>query len=185
MVEPLVGHIDLLPTLAESLGLGVVGTQGLYHGRSLWPLVRGEPGPDARALFAQRRPAESASDEEWADVYVLQTAHHKVILRSPSRAESSAGQEEFFDLVRDPKELAPLEAESDALSVLRTGLGERLRAYNALDGSDPESTPSITVFMSVACGAGSSGEPNVNARPSKSTVPAIAQHANAAPALPR
>src|SRR5947207_666828 len=48
-------------------------------------------------------------------------------------------------------------------------------------GSDPASTPSITVFISVACGAGSSGEPNVNALPSSRTVPAIAQHANAAP----
>src|SRR6266498_1545195 len=32
-------------------------------------------------------------------------------------------------------------------------------------GSEPASTPSITVFISVACGAGSSGEPNVNALP--------------------
>src|SRR5438067_8562947 len=48
-------------------------------------------------------------------------------------------------------------------------------------GSEPARTPSITVFMSVACGAGSSGEPNVNALPSSRTVPAIAQHANAAP----
>src|SRR5437762_1588653 len=48
-------------------------------------------------------------------------------------------------------------------------------------GSEPASTPSITVFISVACGAGSSGEPNVNALPSSNTVPAIAQHANAAP----
>src|SRR5688500_8934753 len=48
-------------------------------------------------------------------------------------------------------------------------------------GSDPESTPSITVFISVACGAGRSGDPNVNARPRSSTVPAIAQQANAAP----
>ncbi len=28
-------------------------------------------------------------------------------------------------------------------------------------GSEPESTPSMTVFISVACGAGSSGEPKV------------------------
>ena len=48
-------------------------------------------------------------------------------------------------------------------------------------GSDPASTPSITVFISVACGAGRSAEPNVNAVPSSSTVPAIAQQANAAP----
>src|SRR3954452_5277621 len=48
-------------------------------------------------------------------------------------------------------------------------------------GSDPESTPSITVFINVACGAGSSGDPNVNARPRRSTVPAMAQQAQAAP----
>src|ERR1044071_384871 len=48
-------------------------------------------------------------------------------------------------------------------------------------GSEPASTPSITVFISVACGAGRSGEPNVKALPRSSTVPAIAQQANAAP----
>src|SRR3954447_12546273 len=48
-------------------------------------------------------------------------------------------------------------------------------------GSDPESTPSMTVFISVAWGAGSSGDPNVNARPRRSTVPAMAQQAHAAP----
>src|SRR5258707_6624131 len=48
-------------------------------------------------------------------------------------------------------------------------------------GSDPERTPSITVFISVACGAGSSGDPKVKARPSRSTVPAMAQQAQAAP----
>ena len=39
----------------------------------------------------------------------------------------------------------------------------------------------MTVFMSVACGAGMSFEPNVYALPSSSTVPATAQQANAAP----
>src|SRR3954454_11536076 len=48
-------------------------------------------------------------------------------------------------------------------------------------GSEPASTPSMTVFISVACGAGNSGEPNVNARPRRSTVPAMAQQAHAAP----
>src|SRR3954469_5561874 len=48
-------------------------------------------------------------------------------------------------------------------------------------GSEPESTPSITVFINVACGAGNAGEPNVNALPRRSTVAATAQHANAAP----
>src|SRR5258708_19136009 len=48
-------------------------------------------------------------------------------------------------------------------------------------GSEPESTPSMTVFISVACGAGRSGEPNVKALPRSSTVPAMAQQAHAAP----
>src|SRR6185295_283263 len=48
-------------------------------------------------------------------------------------------------------------------------------------GSEPVRTPSITVFISVACGAGSCSEPNVNAWPRMSTVPAIAQQAHAAP----
>src|SRR3954451_2597507 len=47
--------------------------------------------------------------------------------------------------------------------------------------SEPDSTPSMTVFIKVGCGAGSSGDPNVKARPSRSTVPAMAQQAHAAP----
>ena len=39
----------------------------------------------------------------------------------------------------------------------------------------------MTVFISVACGAGSSREPNVYALPSRSTVAATAQQAKAAP----
>jgi hypothetical protein len=48
-------------------------------------------------------------------------------------------------------------------------------------GSEPASTPSITVFINVACGAGNSGEPNWNALPRRRTVAATAQQANAAP----
>src|SRR5437763_6844742 len=48
-------------------------------------------------------------------------------------------------------------------------------------GSEPERTPSMTVFINVACGAGSSGDPNVKAWPRRSTVPAMAQQAHAAP----
>src|SRR3954465_3231859 len=48
-------------------------------------------------------------------------------------------------------------------------------------GSSPESTPSMMVFISVAWGAGSSRAPNVQALPNSSTVAATAQQAKAAP----
>ena len=48
-------------------------------------------------------------------------------------------------------------------------------------GSAPASTPSMMVFMRMACGAGRSREPKVQARPSRRTVAATAQQAKAAP----
>ena len=50
-------------------------------------------------------------------------------------------------------------------------------------GSSPERTPSMIVFIKVACGAGRSRVPKEYALPRSSTVAATAQHANAAPNL--
>jgi len=129
VVDELVSHVDLLPTLAETLGARVAAQPSLYDGRSLWPLVRGESaGWTPRAVFAQRRPALDGNDPEGAEhaeAYALQTRDAKYLLH-----ESGAG--EFFDLAADPRELVNLGPRGAAAEKLRGELERRLEPYRAL-----------------------------------------------------
>lgn len=126
VVDELVAHVDLFPTLAETLGYAVTGAAPLYEGRSLWPLIEGLASTSTpRALFAQRRPAESAEDPDQSEVYALQDGSHKLILHEP-------GEDEFFDLVRDPLEARNLGLEDPAAARMLEALGERLRVFEAL-----------------------------------------------------
>ncbi len=140
VVDELVSHVDLLPTLAENLGARVVGRAPLYEGRSLWPLLSGANVEwTARVAFAQRRPALDGNDpdggaSERAEAYALQTARVKYILHEP-------GADEFFDLVADPKELVNLGPEAAAAAELRAELERRMELFRALprtEASVPE-----------------------------------------------
>jgi len=94
-----VGLVDLFATLVQTLGMEAVGAGGVYDGRSLWPLIRGEAETlGARPLFAQRRPLEQP-DQPDSRLYSLQDGRYKYILHEP-------GKDEFFDLEEDPLELA-------------------------------------------------------------------------------
>jgi arylsulfatase A-like enzyme len=132
VVDELVSHVDLLPTLAETLGVRVAVRPELYDGRSLWPLLGGEGaswGP--RAVFAQRRPTLDGNDPEApdrAESYALQTAEAKLILHQ-------SGKQEFFDLGSDPRELSNLGAGHAAGEALRVELERRLAPYRALAGA--------------------------------------------------
>jgi arylsulfatase A-like enzyme len=124
VTRELVGHVDLLPTLAETIGARIAGAPGLYEGRSLWPLIRGEaPGWTPRPLFAQRRPAEGPEDPDQNEVAALQTRTHKYIRHEP-------GEDEFFELERDPLELENrIGADSPEKEALRRELEARLETY--------------------------------------------------------
>jgi len=126
VVDELVAHVDLLPTLAETLGASVRGRERVYDGRSLWPLVRaaGASWP-ARPLFAQRRPAENANDPDQTEIYSLQSAGAKYILHEP-------GPDEFFDLAADPRELHDLGEGAPAAAELRATLEQRLAILRGL-----------------------------------------------------
>lgn len=133
--EP-VGHVDLFPTLVESLGFGVVGREGVYDGRSLWPLLRDAPGAwPARALFSERHRPEGAPDPNQERIYALLEGAHKYILHDP-------GEDELFDLSRDALELenrvgkgAPEEAR------LRLLLEQRLHALQSATPTANEAIP--------------------------------------------
>jgi arylsulfatase A-like enzyme len=140
VVNDLVAHVDLFPTLAETLGARVRGVEPLYEARSLWPLARGTGVAGARTVFGQRRPAEgdggdAAEGEGGAgSVYALQDARHKLILHEP-------GDDLFFDLATDPRELSDLGTEHAAAAELRAALELRLRAFAALPARAEEPVP--------------------------------------------
>lgn len=91
-VDALVTHLDLLPTLVETLGGRVKAPEGLALGRSLWPLVRGEAVDwSERTVFAQRKPTSEA-------LYSLQSPRHKLL-------DAQTSPDEFYDLAADPREL--------------------------------------------------------------------------------
>jgi len=125
VVDELVGHVDLFPTLAEVLGLSAHGSLPLFDGRSLWPLIEGRATAwSPRAVFAQRRPPEGADDPEHELLFSLQDERHKLILQEP-------GADEFYDLGTDPREARNLGGEHPDAARLRVELEERLQVFGS------------------------------------------------------
>jgi arylsulfatase A-like enzyme len=126
VVDRLVAHVDLFPTLAETLGLQVKGEAGLYEGRSLWPLLgSGAAAWPERPVFSQRCPVDDVNPGDTTTLYSLQDARRKLIVQRPGDAV------EFYDLAADPRELVDLGAASAGATELRAALEERLRTYAA------------------------------------------------------
>ena len=123
-VDALVGHVDLLPTLAEVLGARIVADETLVDGRSLWPLLEGEEGDPQRVVFAERKPPEP-DDEDRSTVFALQDARHKYLLHEP-------GEDEFYDLAADPRELVNRSGSgTPEEAALRRELEARIERYRA------------------------------------------------------
>jgi arylsulfatase A-like enzyme len=134
VVDELVGHVDLFPTLARVIGCELRGTPPHFEGRSLWPLLEGQaPGWGARTIFAQRRPPEDGAELE-GELYALQDARHKLILQEP-------GADECYDLFEDPRESRDLGHEHAAARRLREELEERLRILGANHSGSGEEVP--------------------------------------------
>lgn len=115
-LAPLVSHVDLVPTLLDGLGLPPV--EGL-HGRSYWPLLRGEAEAANTMVFAEKtfhtayEPMRAVRTERYKLI-----AHFEVdimnvpgdVLRSPITATMideivrERPHLELYDLVDDPQE---------------------------------------------------------------------------------
>ncbi len=125
-IDALVHHVDLLPTLAQVVGARVDADPTLVEGRSLWPLLEGGESvtwPD-RLAFAQRRLMTPEDDDQEA-LFALQDGRYKYLLHEP-------GEDEFFDLGADPRELENLiGVPSTARDALRSELERRLALYGA------------------------------------------------------
>jgi arylsulfatase A-like enzyme len=101
-VRGLVRHVDLVPTVAELLGLPLDRPKLRLEGRSLVPVLT-NPSADVGidAAFAQRRPPDERRREagwEAGTMISAQDARFKYIW-------SSEGPHEFYDIQRDPYEL--------------------------------------------------------------------------------
>jgi choline-sulfatase len=126
-VGDLVELVDVFPTLLDLAGLPQ--PPGL-HGRSLAPLLRGEPGASGRDVVF----SEYLEDEE----AMVRSARYKLVVGTGSRrrrdgyasAEPARGPyERLFDLVTDPEELIDRSGDpalSDVAEALRDRLHERL-----------------------------------------------------------
>ena len=136
VVDELVDHLDLFPTLVELLGGSIETNIPLVSGRSLLSLARGEEQDwPPRLAFAQKRPTEEEGDD--GESVALQSERHKLILHLD-------GREEFFDLAADPLELEDQGAlESAAKTELRTELDRRLELLHqrAHPGTGDEELP--------------------------------------------
>jgi len=135
-IEAPVGHVDLFATVAETLGARVSGDPRRYDGRSLWPLMNGTDAAwPERALFAQRRPAESEEEPDQERVFALLAGPHKYILHDP-------GADEFYDLAADPLELTNRSGAGDADEErLRAELEQRLLILESLTPASGADVP--------------------------------------------
>lgn len=107
--DQVVEHVDVLPTLAELVGGDLTAQVAPVRGRSLTPLLRGDPAARSRTLaFAQRSeyaaPSRNRRQEgnyEPGSRYALQSLEYKYLL-------FTEGEDEFYDLAADPYELENL-----------------------------------------------------------------------------
>ncbi len=124
--------VDVLPTVLDLVGLPVPAN---LDGRSLAPLLRGEPLPE-RPAFSELRTAPGVckrlgqADDCRLDRYAVQTARFKLIAsrRPPSEA--------LYDLAEDPLETRDAAAEHPEELARHRAL---LEAYLASPARDPGS----------------------------------------------
>jgi arylsulfatase A-like enzyme len=157
VIESLVSHLDIYPTLCELLG--IVAPAGL-RGYSLLPLVRGETAAVRDHVATEQTWHGNRLDP----LRAIRTERHKLILRhlerpacrqdGPSTAvmeaagyyERGCAQEELYDLYLDPWErhnCAQDPGYAETLEDLRTRLHAELRASNDpfLSGEFPQKGP--------------------------------------------
>jgi len=134
-IDTPVSLIDLMPTLLDLVGLPV--PPGL-HGTSLAPLLRDEPFPSSRVLYAEA-PAFGAHTGHRVAV---RTAGFKWIVSDEATVPT-----QIYDLKNDPGERAPLDdarltAPGDVLKSLYLALGDTTKSPS-LKGGDigPVPTP--------------------------------------------
>ena len=127
VVEPLVRTIDVLPTVLEALDIALPDIDG----RSLLPLVRGEPDEpriayaDALNLYDTHSPRNQWKDEYNDNLYCVREQRWKLILHE-YRPENN----ELFDLDADPLELENVADQHPEIVARLTGFLDERRAMD-------------------------------------------------------
>ncbi len=106
--DALVANIDLCPTF-EDIGQGA--HTALVDGRTLLPLLRGEPSADWRkaVLIEHRRPTSlEEAGPDWQSSAWNPLSYHAMRLEDALYVEYADGQREYYDIARDPYELRNL-----------------------------------------------------------------------------
>jgi N-sulfoglucosamine sulfohydrolase len=149
VIDALVSHIDLYPTVCELLG---IERPGFVQGESLMPLIRGEQDAVRDAIFAEGtyhaayEPQRAVRTERWkyirrfderATPVVVNTddSPTKAFLMKSGWAEQAVEREQLYDLLFDPNEAHNLVAHP-ALADLKEELAARLE-YWMRETGDP------------------------------------------------
>jgi N-sulfoglucosamine sulfohydrolase len=157
VIEPIVSHLDLVPTLFELIGLE---RRPWMRGHSLLPLVRGEVASVRNEIFGE----QTYHGRQLEALRCIRTERHKLVLRHQPRGpvmrhdgpssrvleahgfyDRPLGHVELFDLYLDPWEHCN-RADDPAYATIRNDLEARLRHWMAETG-DPFPTgqfPSAT-----------------------------------------
>jgi len=141
-VTGVVEHTDLLPTVAELVGASddLKGQEAPVQGRSLVPLLRGEPGDPERAALVQRRsyhePNATAllAEYELGEKLALVGEEWKLIHRT-------IGGDALYHLASDPNEDRNLIDELPARAAAMQGA--LLERVDALRATAPGEAPSV------------------------------------------
>jgi len=140
----LISHVDVLPTLLQAIGIPVPGN---LHGRSFWPLLRGEPFEPNEEVFV-----EKTYHTAYEPMRGIRTSTHKLILnfevglsfdvpgdvcQSPiyplmiDQLVKERKHVELYDLVQDPGEIVNLSGRLE-MTAVESDLIERLRRWMEL-----------------------------------------------------
>jgi choline-sulfatase len=123
VIDPVVGSVDLFPTMLDMGGLG--SNMPRHSGQSLRPALAGGQLNEEPAFAESLVPLVHYG---WSDLRVVRDGRWKYIL---------APRPELYDLSRDPRELQNLtETEPARARAMRAGLEQRLRAEQTTARSD-------------------------------------------------
>jgi len=127
--KALVSTIDILPTVAEAVGIPA-GRQPDVDGQSLLPLLKGKEANWRSAWFDTYDMVHLGNDGEIPHMRMIRTDEWKLVLYNDQSGEplDSGRRHELFNLSRDPGELVDLYSQPRFRST-RDRLEKRLREW--------------------------------------------------------